>query len=337
MSKKLSIIAEIAQGFEGKPEQASLLMKAAALAGADAAKYQLIYADELATPDYKYYDLFKSLEMPEEIWEGLASYASDLGIELHLDIFGLRSLELAEKLQVGAVKLHGTDIANVGLLKAVAASQVNKVLLGAGGAFGSEIEQALQILSTKEVVVLLGFQGYPTPNEANQIGRVRLLVERFTKSYPNVTVGFADHADPENPLRYAIAASALGAGATVLEKHITLGKIMKLEDHEAALNPDEFHEFCQVARACNEAIGSSSEVYDFGMSESEYAYRKMIRRHVVTSGNLEAGSKIKAADVVLKRTSSEDIITDLGSVYNRTLKNSLKANVPISPSSIDPL
>lgn len=331
----MSIIAEIAQGFEGKPEQASLLMQAAASSGADAAKYQLVYADELATPDYKYYDLFKSLEMPDEVWEELASYASELGIELHLDIFGLRSLELAEKLRVGAVKLHGTDIANIGLLKAVAASQVNKVLLGAGGAFSSEIDQALQILSTKEVVVLLGFQGYPTPNEANQVNRVRLLVERFAETYPNVTVGFADHAEPENPLRYAVAASALGAGATTLEKHITLGKVMKLEDHEAALNPDEFYEFCQVARACNEAIGFSREVDDFGMSESEYAYRKMIRRHVVTSGNLEAGSKIKAADVVLKRTSSEDIITDLGSVYDRSLKISLKANMPIPPSSVD--
>jgi N,N'-diacetyllegionaminate synthase len=31
--------------------------------GADAVKYQLVYADELATPDYKYYELFRSLEM----------------------------------------------------------------------------------------------------------------------------------------------------------------------------------------------------------------------------------------------------------------------------------
>lgn len=335
MSKKLSIIAEIAQGFEGKPEQARLLMKAAASAGADAAKYQLVYADELATPDYKYYELFKSLEMKDEVWYELSTYASELNIELHLDIFGLRSLELAEKLQVGAVKLHGTDIANIGLLKAVANSQIKRVLLGAGGALAQEIEQALQILSAKEVVVLLGFQGYPTPNETNQVARVRLLGEHFVKVFPNALVGFADHADPESPLRYVVAASALGAGATVLEKHITLGKVMKLEDHEAALNPDEFLEFCQVIRACNEAIGSSSEADDFGMSEAEYAYRKMIRRHVVTAVDLEAGSNINATDVVLKRTSSEDILTDLTLVYNKTLKNSLKVNMPISPSSIE--
>ena len=208
MSKKLSIIAEIAQGFEGKPEQSKLLMKAAASAGADAAKYQLVYADELATPDYKHYELFKSLEMEDQVWHGLSNDASELGIELHLDIFGLRSLELSEKLKVGAVKLHGTDISNLGLLKAVANSNIHRVLLGAGGALAEEIDQALQILSDKEVVVLLGFQGYPTPNETNQVSRVRLLVERFVKSYPNALVGFADHADPTSPLRYVVAASA---------------------------------------------------------------------------------------------------------------------------------
>ena len=48
---QIEIIAELAQGFEGRPEQARLLIKAAASAGADAAKYQLVYADELATPD----------------------------------------------------------------------------------------------------------------------------------------------------------------------------------------------------------------------------------------------------------------------------------------------
>ena len=42
-SMKVKIVAEIAQGFEGQPEQAHLLLKAASKAGADAAKFQLVY------------------------------------------------------------------------------------------------------------------------------------------------------------------------------------------------------------------------------------------------------------------------------------------------------
>lgn len=330
----IEIIAELAQGFEGRPEQARLLMKAAAAAGADAAKYQLVYADELATPDYKYYELFRSLEMTDEVWKGLATYAVELGIQLHVDIFGTRSLQLAEQIGVAAVKLHGTDIANIRLLNEVANSSVQKVLLGAGGAYFSEIQQAIDILSAKDVVVLLGFQGYATPNEVNQISRVRLLVEHIGHAHPNVSVGFADHAPPETPLRYALAATAIGAGAKVLEKHLTLGKIMQLEDHESALNPDEFLTFTQIARSCIDALGVAVDIEDFGMAEAEQAYRKMIRRHVVVSRDLKSGSKISPDDLVLKRTSEEDVIMDLTLVYEKTLKRDLRQNAPILPSDI---
>ena len=52
-NNKIKIIAEIAQGFEGNSIYSELFVKAAAASGADALKFQLVYADELATPDYK--------------------------------------------------------------------------------------------------------------------------------------------------------------------------------------------------------------------------------------------------------------------------------------------
>lgn len=330
----LEIIAEIAQGFEGHSEQARLLMQAAAAAGADAVKYQLVYADELATPDYKYYDLFHSLEMDDEVWKDLSDYASKLGINLHLDIFGSRSLQLAEKIEVAAVKLHGTDIANIGLLEEVRNSSIQKVLLGAGGAYLNEIQQAIDILAAKEIVIFLGFQGYPTPDETNQIARIPLMIENFRKVNPNIFVGFADHALPESPLRNALAATAIGAGATVFEKHLTLGRIMKLEDHESALNPDEFSEFVQICHHCAEAMGETQNSDDFGMSDAEKKYRKMIRRHVVTSRDLQKGLLIGPTDLVLKRCSAEEVCTDLHMIYNQTLKHDLKKNMPIGPNDI---
>jgi sialic acid synthase SpsE len=332
---QIEIIAELAQGFEGRPEQARLLMKAATTAGADAAKYQLVYADELATPDYKYYDLFRSLEMSDDVWAGLAAYAKESGIKLYVDIFGKRSLRLAEKIGVGVVKLHGTDISNIGFLEDVAVGSVAKILLGAGGACLSELERALDILSGKEVVVLLGFQGYPTPNGTNQIARVRLVADLWHQKYPNVTIGFADHAPPESPLRSALAATAVGAGAKVVEKHLTLGKIMKLEDHESALNPDEFAEFCEILRNCAEALGESRQVDDFGMSGAELGYRKMVRRHVVTYRALPVGATLSPADLCLKRSPVEKVITDLGLAYGKTLNKPLNVNSPLCPGDID--
>jgi N,N'-diacetyllegionaminate synthase len=325
----IEIIAELAQGFEGNPEQACLLMKAAAAAGANAAKFQMVYADELATPDYEHYGLFKSLEMPTDVWQDLVHLALDLGIELHLDIFGIQSLRLSEQIGVKTIKLHGTDIANIGLLHEVAKSSIEKVLLGAGGAYLAEVDRALEILSSKQVIVLLGFQGYPTLTPDNQISRVTLLVNRFKSSGQTVTIGFADHAEQNSQLSYALAATAIGAGATIIEKHLTLGRVMKLEDHESALNPDEFFEFTQTIRGCYSAIGASSHVEDFGMSISEQEYRIKIRRHVVASRNMHAGNIISPSDVVLKRSPADMAVMDLSFAYNKVIKNGVQINQPI--------
>lgn len=325
----IEIIAELGQGFEGRPEQARLLMKAAAAAGADAGKYQLVYADELATPDYKYYDLFRSLEMEDDVWKGLGDYAAELGIRLYLDIFGLQGLRLADQLGVPAVKLHPTDIANIGLLEQVAASSIPRVLLGAGGAFLDELERALKILSEKELVVLLGFQGYPTPDDSNQIARVTLLAERFRGLYPRVIMGFADHPQTDSPLRYAIPATAIGAGARVLEKHLTLGQVMKMEDYESALNPDEFAEFSRIVRGCAAAYGEAVDAMDFGMSQAEGAYRKTIRRQVVLRSDQAAGACLEPTDLNLKRTSAEDALTDLNLAYGKKLNRDLAVNSPV--------
>lgn len=331
----IQIIAELAQGFEGNVEQARLLMKAAANAGASAAKYQMVYADELATPDYEHYHLFKSLELPIDAWQDLVHLALDLGIELQLDIFGIQSLHLSEQIGVKTIKLHGTDIANVGLLHEVAKSSIENVLLGAGGAYLTELDMALEILSTKQVIILLGFQGYPTLTPDNQIARVALLVNRLKGLGQSVMVGFADHAEQNNPLRYALAAAAIGAGATTLEKHLTLGRVMKLEDHESALNPDEFLEFTQTIRGCYSAMGVSSLVENFGMSIGEQEYRKKIRRHVVASRNLEIGTIISPNDLVLKRTSANEPVTDISTIYKRQLKMPVMENLPITLAHFD--
>jgi sialic acid synthase SpsE len=331
----IKIIAELAQGFEGKPEQARLLMRAAANSGADAAKYQLVYADELATPDYKYYNLFKSLEMADSVWIGLADYAVELNIELHLDIFGSKSLNLAEQIGVKTIKLHGTDISNIGLLNLVSKSSIPNILLGAGGAHASELKTALEILQNKQVCVFAGFQGYPTLTESNQISRVVVYSQTLRNIHPNVIIGFADHADSESQLSYALSALALGAGAIVFEKHLTLGKSMKLEDYEAALNPDEFSNFSRILRDCHEGFGVSQDSEDFGMSESEIGYRKMIRRHVVTANDVYPGAALSPSDLVLKRTSSENFITDVNEVYEKKSIKFIPRNSAITPLDIN--
>jgi N,N'-diacetyllegionaminate synthase len=335
------IIAEVAQGYEGSAAQAGAMVRAAASAGADAVKLQLVYADELATAGYEHFALFRKLEMPDESWHGISQLASSMAIQLHLDVFGPRSLRLAESLKAGAVKIHSTDMSNPGLLAAVAASRISRVLLSVGGCFSHEIERAVGMLAGKQLVLLHGFQGYPTPTGANHIFRLRRLAACYG-GQPNVRLGFADHADPDGPQSMVLAAAALGAGATVLEKHITLAKTMKLEDHESALNPDEFAEFTRHMRACGDALGivppgdeKAAANVDFGMHESERAYRGKTRKHVVAARELDAGALITAADIALKRTPGTAFLEEADDVIGRTLLRAVKRDEAIAPDAIE--
>ena len=322
----LEIVAEIAQGFEGDPKQSWLLLKSAARARANAAKFQLVFADELATPDYIHYDLFKNLEMPTEIWEFLNLEAQKLGIDLQVDIFGVKSLELALHLGLKTIKVHPTDATNEGLLEAIENSAIERILLGIGGSGRDEINFALSKLKTKYVVLLLGYQGYPTPTNTNQIHRVAQLVNEFSSRRPFVTVGFADHASPDSGLAIPLGAMAIGSGATLIEKHITLNRVIELEDFESAINADEFRDYVSILQDTYSALGSPTDRNDYGMSEEERLYRAKIRRHVVTARDIKNGEQILSSDLLLKRTSSVSPITDLSNATSKIASVDLAYN-----------
>lgn len=327
---ELEIVAEAAQGYEGKPELAALLVKAAAAAGADAVKFQLVYADELGTPDYQHYALFRTLEMPDSVWRELKALADEKGVALYLDVFGSRSLALACGLGCQGIKIHSTDMANRGLLEAVGASAAPFVLLSCAGCSDSEISEALALMRGKEVALLHGFQGYPTAVEANNIARIERLKALFDASGARGAIGFADHAPAEDPTRFLLAAAALGAGATLLEKHLTLSKVMKFEDHEAALDPDELAEFVALMHACFSALGTRDAQH-----ASEDEYRSKTRKHVVALRDIEAGSTVEPSMVGLLRTSSAAALHDVRAVYGKRAKSRITRGSALTSSMLE--
>ncbi|MGH8616801.1 MAG: N-acetylneuraminate synthase family protein [Burkholderiales bacterium] len=333
----LLIIAEAAQGYEGDPGLARALVRAAAGAGADALKLQLVYAEELCTTDYQHHDLFHSLEMADEVWHGLADYARKQNIGLMLDVFGSRSLALAISVGATAVKIHSTDMSNMGLLEEVAASSAPLVLLSTGGCTRDEIAEAFAVVAAKNVVLLHGYQGYPTPLDANQIARLTALQEIAAVSgrATPVRLGFADHVPADDPLRFTLAATSFGFGVTVLEKHLTLAQVMKMEDHESALNPDDFARFVTIMRQCMQALAAgAASAPDFGMHASEHTYRANTRKHVVVLRPLKAGTVITPDVVGLKRTPSERFVSDLREVYGRRLARDVPMSAAITPDML---
>lgn len=332
-NSKIEIIAECAQSYEGKITIAKKLLKAAIKGKADAVKFQLVYADELSTADYIHYSFFKKIEMDFVKWKNIINICKQKKIKFYLDIFGEKSLSVAQKLKVNGIKIHPTDLDNYKLLKKIKKSNIQKIYLGIGGASATEINNALKILKNKKLILLLGFQSYPTPNNLNQISRINHLKILLNKKFKKIKIkfGFADHSiNIDSSIACSIA--AIGAGANIIEKHITIKSKKPLEDSESAIIDKDFLILKKKLLLAWEAtnflpIKKSS----FGMSNIEKKYKMSVRRVFVSKKKLNKGYNFKnIADLDLKRSSLKGTINNFKNIKNKQLRISIPQNTPIT-------
>ncbi len=325
----IEIIAEIAQGYEGNPKQAYLLVKGAIAANADALKMQLVYADELCVPHYPYFDFFRSLEMPDEVWSELVRVTHDAGKYFYFDVYGDRSLALAKGLEADGVKISTTDFYNMQLRKKVFAS-FDKVFISVGGVPVEDIDKLMsQDDLPSDLTLLHGFQAEPTQLEDNNLMRIIALKKR----YPNVAVGFMDHSVGNERQAFQLPLIAMGAGVSCIEKHITLDYLLEIEDYISALSVDRFGYFVKIMKDLEPALGSEN----LNLSDKEIAYKARAGKVAVAKCNIEAGTKIELAHIELKRVgveSSSEYISEAESLVGKKTSSFLKKDHPFLRSNI---
>ena len=298
------IIAEIAQGFGGDVGWASMFVEAASSAGANAIKFQVIYADEIASRNYQHYGLFKSLEMDEAAWVNIGNVSRERNLIPIFDVFGEQSLGVAIAAK-SEIMVHATDCVNLPLLKRINESVKNgsRIYVGVGGRDVSEIESAILALGDHEVVLMVGHQGYPTPRSDLPISRLKELQDKYSDT-TKISVGYADHSaggllESLSSTAVAIAAAEIG----IIEKHLTMADCMMLEDYESALSPDEFKLFAtEVSLLLDNKINRLENRF----SESEVRYRSVVSRIAVAKEDLMAGDIATWETVELLRAGIAD-------------------------------
>ena len=318
------IIAEIAQGYEGSEKLVELYVKAASSARADAIKFQIFYADELALPDYKYYQLFKRLELPLYIWKNAVRESHERGLQFYSDIFGRDSLKELEKIQVDGYKVHTTDIDNTPLLKEVAKTE-KKVFLSTGGCQIEEINVALDVLKGCEVTLMYGFQAEPTEMADNNLKRIETLKKTYDKR-----IGFQDHTSGDSDLSFHLSFIATGMGVDVIEKHLTLSRVLQIEDYISALTPEEFRKWVALIRKSYHSLGNN----EWEITKKELQYRKKVRRAVCAASGINKGEIIRESDVTLKRTNNQNVIYELSKVIGKKTNKFIKKNSVIEKKDI---
>ncbi|MDR2181076.1 MAG: N-acetylneuraminate synthase family protein [Treponema sp.] len=251
--KKPFIIAELGTSHGGDPVKARELIAAAAEAGADCVKCQIVYADEILHPatgtvrlpggEVSLYQAFKALEKPPEFYAMMRETAEKRRVRFLATPFGPKSARILREFDPWAVKIASPELNYTGLLRETGAWGV-KVFLSAGIATLGDIEEALQTLraaGTEEITLLHCVTAYPAPCEDYNLRVLPHLAGIF-----GAGIGVSDHS--LDPLLVPLAALAAGGG--VLEKHFCLSRTGGGLDDPIALVPGDFARMCrELARA----------------------------------------------------------------------------------------
>lgn len=293
-TNKTFVIAEMANSHEGSLAKAKEIVKAACFAKADAIKFQKFRVNELLSKDHEKFRHFKSLEMTNTEWKELIKFAKRQKIKVLVDVFDVSSTKDVLKMNVDGLKIHSTDLSNPYLLKFIS-SQKLPLLLSTAGCYPNEVDEALRILmkTKKEIVLMHGFQGFPTSLEDSNLLRILEIKNRF--GFP---VGLMDHISGSSKMASIMPLLGICLGAVVIEKHITLDRNKKGIDYYSALNPDEFKKLVSLIHMTEKSLGKEN----FNLTKNELTYRLTQKKNAIPKKTINKNIKLQNTLFDFKRT-----------------------------------
>ena len=324
------IIAEMACAHHGEIERAYTLIDAAVAAGVNAVQIQIFSRSNQVGPEHYLFPLLGELEFSSAAWESIVNHARNYNVELFAFVYDTPSLELALMLGVDGLKLSSSDLSNPALLERAALSGL-PVYLGTGASTVEEISAAVRLLKKEggdQVVLMHGVQNFPTSVEDAHIYRIKLLQDAF-----RLPVGYQDHTDASQAFSKIIDLIALGAGATVFEKHITLDRNEKGTDYQAALEPDELMGYVDTLREAARALGVRGWK---PFSESDYKYRKFQKKKIVAATHIPKGTILEPTLVKFLRYDGEEGLSpwELDRLMGKMTANEIQAFQPVLEKDI---
>lgn len=290
--KKRLIIAEIGMTHDGSLGQAIELTKTAAIAGVDAVKYQLhISAAETIrnAPQPPYfkaeprYDFFERTAFKKEQWIQIKEVCMECGVYFIVSPFSIEAVQILEEIGVDAIKIPSGEITNIPYLEYIAHTQI-PVIISSGMSSWKELNECIKIFEKQgcNYAILQCTSEYPCP--PTNIGLN--IIDELKEIYPNCAVGLSDHSE-------GIWASlaAWMKGATIIEKHFTLSKLMYGPDAKISMEPQEMRQLCDSIKNLEIALKSPVDKNDC----IQYSDMKSIfQKSIVAIKEIKAGTILTA-------------------------------------------
>ena len=254
--KNVLIIAEIGTSHGGNAEKAEDLIAAAAEAGANCIKFQIVYAHEILHPNtgevtlpggkIRLYDRFKELELDPSFFERMKEIVEKKGLTFLCTPFGLQSARELKDLNPACIKIASPELNYTSLLEEIGSYKL-PTLLSTGVSRLGDIEEALLTLAktqnlasfSNSTCLLHCVTSYPAPEEDYNLAVLKSLSTVF-----GVPVGVSDHS--LSPCLVPVLAQVFGAA--VIEKHFCLSRSDSGLDDPIALPPSSFAKMVKELR-----------------------------------------------------------------------------------------
>jgi sialic acid synthase SpsE len=295
------VVAEIGVNHDGEVDKARGLIDAAVSAGADAVKFQMFHAADLAARDAplavyqaagrhaSQLEMLEALELTDDELGALKTHCAEVGITPLATPFDERSVRLLVDLGFPAVKIASGDLTYDAFLEAVGATQ-RPVILSTGMTTLNQVRHAVDVLhgaGASDLVLLHCTSAYPAEPRAANLRAMDTMRDEFA-----VPIGYSDHT-----LGIDVALAATALGADVIEKHITLDTTASGPDHAASVEPDVFERLVKGIRTVESSLGSGRKE----PTESERDIALVARRSLFARRNLPEGHVIGPDDLTARR------------------------------------
>jgi N-acetylneuraminate synthase len=268
------VIGEIGINHNGDLGIARRLIDVAAIAGAQAVKFQkrtvdVVYtAEELAKPRENPFgatngDLKRGLEFGADQYQAIARYCDEKDVDWFASCWDEGSVDFIEQFSPPAYKIASASITDDSLLKHHRKTG-RPLIVSTGMCTMAQIDHAVEVLGKDQLVLLHTTSAYPAKVGDLNLRMIPLLRERY-----GVPVGYSGH---EVGLASSFAAVALGA--CMVERHITLDRAMWGTDQSASVEPQGLMKLVRDIRVIEQSLGDGVKK----VSSDEVPIMKKLRR-----------------------------------------------------------
>jgi sialic acid synthase len=210
----------------------------------------------------------KALEFNDEEHYELYKYAKEKGLDFVETLCAPSCLSLLKYFSPDRLKVASRDLTNLPLLQALAETKL-PLILSTGMAGQKELNEALDVITNyhDNISILHCVSEYPTIPQNVNLNSIPFLKE----NYPEFVIGYSDHTIG---IATPLAAAAMGAG--IIEKHITIDRMMKGTDQSGSLGIEGVQRMVRDIRLLELSLGEKAIFSDPAVEKAKVKLERSI-------------------------------------------------------------